>query len=155
MPIYLVQHGRSQPKSADPEQGLSPEGRAEVERISQVAAGYGVAVAAIDHSGKKRARQTADILAAALRPAQGVAVREGLKPMDEVAGFGQALEADSNRMVVGHLPFMERLTGWLVTGESEKPPFRFQNGGIVCLDRTPDGDRWWIQWTLMPHIGRR
>jgi phosphohistidine phosphatase SixA len=28
MAVYLVQHGRSQPKEIDPDQGLSPEGTA-------------------------------------------------------------------------------------------------------------------------------
>ncbi len=39
MALYLVQHGRSLPKEKDPEQGLSGEGIAEVERIAGVGAG--------------------------------------------------------------------------------------------------------------------
>lgn len=55
-------------------------------------------------------------------------------------------------MLVGHLPFMERLTAYLITGSIERPVFRFQNGGIVCLDETPDKQSWVIKWSLMPHI---
>ena len=153
MAIYLVQHGKSQPKTVDPEQGLSPEGRAEVDRIAQVAAGYGVMVSAIEHSGKTRARQTAEILASALTPAGGVRPREGLKPMDDVAVFAGDMEPAANVMFVGHLPFMQRLAGLLAAGDADRPVFCFQNGGIVCLDRIPDSRRWWIRWTLMPHIG--
>ena len=27
-----------------------------------------------------------------------------------------------------------------------------ENGGIVCLDRYPENDSWFIKWTLFPHI---
>ena len=72
MGLYLVQHGKSLPKEIDPEKGLSDEGIAEVRRIAQVAAGYCCQVAQIGHSGKKRARQTAEIFASHLKPPKGV-----------------------------------------------------------------------------------
>ena len=153
MAIYLVQHGKNEPTDVDPEKGLSPEGRAEVERIAGVAAGYAVAVDRILHSGKKRARQTAEILAAALAPAKGVTAREGLSPLDDVAPVGEELDSSTNTMLVGHLPFMERLTAFLVTGSADRPVFQFQNGGIVCLDRYGENGGWVIRWALMPNIG--
>ena len=48
---------------------------------------------------------------------------------------------------------MERLTAYLITGSMERPVFKFQNSGIVCLDKVPDTESWVIKWTLMPHIG--
>ena len=42
MALYLVQHGISRPKIEDPDPGLTDEGLAEVRRIAEVAAGYGV-----------------------------------------------------------------------------------------------------------------
>jgi phosphohistidine phosphatase len=56
-------------------------------------------------------------------------------------------------MLVGHLPFMERLTSYLITGSIDKPVLKFQNGGIVCLDKDVDSGFWIIRWTLMPKIG--
>jgi len=153
MAIYLVQHGKNEPKDVDPEKGLSPEGRAQVERIAGVAAGYAVAVDRIFHSGKKRARQTAEILAAALAPAKGVTAKEGLAPLDDVAPVAEALDPSTRTMLVGHLPFMERLTAFLVTGAADRPVFQFQNGGIVCLDRYGENGGWVIRWALMPNIG--
>jgi phosphohistidine phosphatase len=55
-----------------------------------------------------------------------------------------------NIMLVGHLPFMERLTSFLITGSIDKPVLKFQNGGIVCMDRDPDNQYWFIKWALMP-----
>jgi phosphohistidine phosphatase len=153
MALYLVQHGRSLPRETDPEQGLSAEGVAGVERIAGVAAGYGVKVSRILHSGKKRALETAEIFGRYLEPAGGIEERGGLNPMDDVTSFANRVRSDENFMVVGHLPFMERLTSLLVAGAPEMRVFRFQNGGIVCLDKEPDGRYWFIKWTLMPEIG--
>ncbi len=153
MAIFLVQHGKSLAKDQDPEQGLSPRGMDDVKRIASVAQGYGVQVGSIVHSGKKRARQTADIFASALKPARGVKQTDGLKPLDDVTVFAGRLKPQSQLMMVGHLPFMERLTSFLITGDMDKPVFKFQNGGIVCLDEGPEGKGWVIKWTLMPEIG--
>jgi phosphohistidine phosphatase len=153
MSVYLVQHGISLKKDVDPERGLSEEGIAEVERIAAVAKNYEVTVSRIEHSGKKRARQTAEIIAFALIPGQMSEARDGLNPLDDVAAIARRLHSADNLMLVGHLPFMERLTAYLITGSMERTVFRFQNGGILCMDQDPDACTWHIKWTLMPHIG--
>lgn len=151
MPIYLVQHGKSLPKTEDPDEGLSAEGRSDTERIADVANGYNIAVTGIHHSVKKRAQQTAEIMAKSLSPLEGLAEKQGLKAMDDVAVVAETLAPASNRMLVGHLPFMSRLTSLLITGNMDRPVFAFQNSGIVCLDKNAD-DQWIIKWTLMPNI---
>jgi len=153
MALYLVQHGKSLPKDIDPDQGLSEEGIAETKRIADVAANYGVNVSLIKHSVKTRAHKTAEIFASALNPSAGIAEVAGLKPMDDVVTFAAAIDSDENTMLVGHLPFMERMTSYLVTGSTDKPVFKFQNSGIVCLNKDPDTGSWVIVWTLMPKIG--
>ena len=91
MALYLVQHGRSLPKEISPEQGLSEEGIAEVERIAQVAKGYHIKVRQIRHSTKARARQTAAVFQAALDPKAPMAAMEGLKPLDDVASVASGI----------------------------------------------------------------
>ena len=152
MTLYLVQHGQSLPKDVDPDQGLSQTGVAETERIADVAKGYQVNVGRIMHSVKTRARKTADVFASALNPPGGVEEVEGLKPMDDVAAFAATIDPDTNTMLVGHLPFMERMASYLVTGSVDQPVFKFQNSGIVCLDQDPETKSWIIIWTLMPCI---
>ena len=153
MALYLIQHGKSLPKDQDPDQGLSQEGRAETERMANAAQKYGIAVSQIRHSVKTRARQTAEIFANALNPKQGIEEVTGIKPMDDVAVYAANIDPADDTMLVGHLPFMERMTAFLVTGSSEKPIFKFQNSGIVCLDKDPETQAWIILWALMPHIG--
>jgi len=151
MALFLVQHGKSLPKEKDPNKGLSEGGIHETERIAQVAKRYGVHVSSIAHSGKTRARQTADIFASALRPDGDIQEISGLNPLDDVTAV--AIDSTEDRMLVGHLPFMERLTAYLITGSIERPVFKFQNSGIVCLNKAPDTKSWVIKWALMPHIG--
>jgi phosphohistidine phosphatase len=151
MALFLVQHGKSLSKDKGPNKGLSEAGIHETERIAQVAKEYGVHVSGIAHSGKTRARQTADIFASALRPEGGLQEISGLNPLDDVTAV--AIDSTEDRMFVGHLPFMERLTAYLITGSIERPVFKFQNSGIVCLNKAPDTKSWVIKWALMPHIG--
>lgn len=152
MALYLVQHGKSLPKEVSPEQGLSEEGIAEVERIAQAAKEYGIRVRHIRHSTKARARQTAAVFQEALDPPEPMAVMEGLKPMDDVAAVARRIPEDPDIMLVGHLPFMERMASYLMTGSIEKKVIKFQNGGIVCLDRETETGDWFIKWALMPNI---
>jgi len=71
--IFLVQHGKAYTEAEDPERRLTPKGIAETEKVARHLAAAGVRPAEIIHSGKTRARQTAEILARHL----GAPVREG------------------------------------------------------------------------------
>jgi len=153
MALYLIQHGKSLSKDEDPDQGLSAEGIAETERIANQAKDDGVTVSQIRHSVKTRARQTAEIFAGALNPKQGIREVSGIKPLDDVAAYAANIDPAEDIMLVGHLPFMERMTAFLITGSIDKPVFKFQNSGIVCLDKDPEAQTWVIRWALMPKVG--
>ncbi len=105
----------------------------------------------IVHSGKKRAGQTAVALQDALQAEAGMEEIPGINPLDDVKLFAETIDSESNLMVVGHLPFMEKLVSYLTTGSEDTLVYRFQNSGIVCLDHE-DND-WYITWTLNPNIG--
>jgi phosphohistidine phosphatase len=152
MRVFLVQHGKAHTTEQDPERTLSREGLSETQRIAEVAGHYGVQPSKVLHSGKARARQTAELLAQQLNPPNGLESFPGLSPMDDVALFAKQLPENDEWMVVGHLPFVSRLTSYLVVGDADKPIFSFQNSGIVCLEKQPDAEQWLIKWTLMPNI---
>ena len=153
MALYLIQHGKSLPKDQDPDQGLSQEGTTETERIASLAQDYGVNPSQIRHSVKTRARQTAEIFAGALKLQNDIQEISGIKAMDDVTAYAAKIDPDENVMLVGHLPFMERITSYLITGSIDQPVIKFQNSGIVCLDKDPETQSWFIKWTLMPNIG--
>ena len=152
MAFYIVQHGISLTKDLDPEKGLSPQGIEEVKKIAQVAQQYGVKVEKIEHSGKKRARQTAKLLATFLMPALGLQEVVSINPLDDVTAFASQVDYTANTMVVGHLPFLERLISFLITGRQSPTVFKLQNGGILCLDQIENLDSPAIKWALMPCV---
>jgi len=84
--------------------------------------------------------------------AHGLKQIEGIKPMDDVPAIAPQLRPDADLMLVGHLPFMARLTAYLITGRIEPPVFKFQNSGVVCLDKPPGQGNWAIVWALVPKV---
>jgi phosphohistidine phosphatase len=149
MALYLVQHGKSYSKEEDTEKKLTNTGAVEVKKMADAAALCNVKVSSIIHSGKKRALQTAVILAISL-DVSDVIEAEGMNPNDEIESFVKNNDLGENMMIVGHLPFMEKLAAYLVTGNAAQPIIKFQNGGIVCFDQYED--RWMIKWVLNPQI---
>lgn len=153
MALFLVQHGISASKDIDPERGLTDIGKEETKRIAQVAKGYNIPVQKIVHSGKKRAEQTAGIYHEALILETPMQMIVGINPMDDVRKFAASIAPRENLMVVGHMPFMERLVSFLTTGQEDMRVYQFQNSGIVCLDVEEGKDaNWFIKWTLNPNI---
>lgn len=151
MKIYLVQHGEAEPESVDPARPLTAQGRQDVQQVAAFAARLGLEVEQIRHSGKTRAEQTAEILGEALSPADGVVTVSGLAPNDNVRPVAEALAREAQPvMLVGHLPFLARLAGLLVTGNLDRSVVQFRNAGIVCLARQED--RWLIAWIVTPEM---
>ena len=155
MALFLVQHGISASKDVDSEKELTSQGRVETERIAQVAAGYGIKVGKIVHSGKKRAEQTASIYHHALSLKSPLEVVTGINPLDDVQIFATTINPELDLMVVGHMPFMQRLVSYLTTGSETIQVYQFQNSGTVCLSANEEADGefyWFIKWTLNPNI---
>ena len=143
MRLYLVQHGEAKPESEDPDRPLTDQGAADVRKVAAGAAVVGAA--RIIHSGKTRARQTAEIWAQTL----GVPIdaSDGLSPNDDPAIWaGRTGEEDL--MLVGHLPHLARLTGLLVAGDAACPVVAFRNAGLVGLDHV-DGS-WSVELVIPP-----
>ena len=67
MRLYLVQHGEARSEAEDPERSLTIRGEEETKKISDAAKRLGIRPSRIYHSGKKRAEQTAGIIAGASR----------------------------------------------------------------------------------------
>ncbi len=153
MRLYLIQHGEALAKEVDPERPLAPGGRDEVRRVAGFLARSGGVVAPetkVWHSGKLRARQTAELYAAALDlPAPESS--EGIQPLDDPGVWGQRLaETETDLMLVGHLPHLAKLATLLLGGPAGEELIRFRMGGIVCLGR--DEGHWSVRWQVIPEI---
>jgi phosphohistidine phosphatase len=153
MRLYLVQHGDAKLKKEDPSRPLSNKGWKDIRNMTEYAQKHlHIQVPQIFHSGKLRAKQTAEVLAEQLHPAKGVSVAEGLEPLaDPMIWKNRLTETTEDIMLVGHLPHLEKLTGHLLAGDENKQVVAFRNAGIVCLERGESGG-WAIRWTITPEI---
>lgn len=135
MAYYFVQHGKSHSKEDDPQQGLTKEGIQESEEVAESLQSRIFKLSGICHSGKARAEQTAAIFARVLGLDDKVKAIDGIKAMDDVKSFALVLPEDS--LIVSHLPFLEKLTNYLVGGDQElkKNVVDYKNSHVVCLEK--------------------
>ena len=149
--LYLVQHGEAATEAEDPARPLTERGQQGVARVARTVARFGLEVAIVAHSGKLRARQTAGLLAATLRPTPAVVEQAGLGPNDDPQDARRLAEqATVPTMLVGHLPHLSRLASLLLVGDPATEVVAFHMGGIVCLSRQEG--RWRLAWALTPEV---
>lgn len=151
MKILLVQHGEAKSKDEDPTRPLSEEGFRKTEKVAAWIGRHSFSVANIQHSGKKRAEETAMIFADHLSPVNGVFSVEGLNPNDDVLPFAEILSKQKEPvMIVGHLPFLNKLASILLAGDPERNVISFTNSGVVCLEK--EKYQWSIAWIIVPDL---
>lgn len=149
MNFYLVRHGDALTATENPARPLAPEGRRRVEESARLALERRVQPAVIYHSGILRAAETAAILASYFPSAQRVEPITGLLPDDDPVIIKAELDlADTSLMLVGHLPFMSRLTGLLLHGDPERAAVQFSPASMVCCARS--AAEWRIVWQIAP-----
>ena len=157
MDIYLLQHAQAMSSDEDPTRPLSKVGESTINRIAEYCRMIGVTVDRIYHSEKLRAKQTAQIFANYLKISDTVEERTDLNPSDEVEpvrNWLKQLSSSDLRSValVGHLPFLDKLTSLLVSGSVDAHIVTFQNACIVKLIPKSSGGEYTIQWILTPDI---
>jgi phosphohistidine phosphatase len=137
--LLLVRHALASPAApgtSDEARPLSAKGRREFVAVVAALSRAKVRLDRILHSPKRRAVETADLLARLLRKGGETVVTPSLaEPPDEsllreIAGERPAL--------VGHQPWMGVLGGWLVVGsrgDAHRSPFA--RGGVARLAGEP------------------
>jgi len=152
MRIYLARHGDALPVTRDPERSLSETGILKVAQVSGILEKSGARVDRMIHSGKPRARQTAEILSRSVMREPELEIAGDLNPMDPVEPWVErAAQFEQDTMLVGHLPFMSRLVTRLVTGVSDPELVDFPPGTVACLERT-SGGKWIIVTVVCPGL---
>ncbi len=146
MRLYLVQHGDAVTKDVDPKRPLSDSGNVDIGRLARWLQDSGVRVAQFFHSGKLRAEQTANLLAAGVAEDRSVEARAGLAPNDPPGEFLDAL-ADVDTLVAGHMPFVSRSVSVALGLPPDQPVVEFKPGSLAGLERSTDGS-----WRLVLFI---
>jgi phosphohistidine phosphatase len=152
MRLYLVQHAKAATEEQDPQRPLTKEGRRELQKVTEFIKPLKLSVDYLWHSEKKRAIQTAELLTEAVEIKKSKTVREGLGPNDDVASLKDELTAATGDiMIVGHLPFLNKLASLLLAERELADVAAFKNAGIVAISRN-EGNQWQIDWMVTPEI---
>jgi len=142
MRLYIVQHGDSLPKDADPDRPLSDRGRADIQRLTEWLSSHNVQIAQVLHSGKTRAKETAEILRPLLKSPGQFYEGQGLAPNDSPEAFLYQLgDSKKDTLVAGHMPFVARIVSQALTGAPDRQLVEFVPGSVAGLERS-DGASW-------------
>jgi phosphohistidine phosphatase len=140
--IYLVHHAEAVEPEVDPQRPLTVAGRAHADRVALAAAERGVKPAVIWHSGKLRARQTAESFWRACHPLAEFAAIGGLQPSDSPGRICDLVNGEERDvMLVGHMPSLPRIFRSLI-GADENAPHDFPQHGLVALEQGKAG---WVE----------
>lgn len=153
MRLYLVQHGEARPEAEDPARPLTEKGRQDVERVARFAIAHADArPRRIVHSGRLRARQTAEVWARFL-PEARLEEQDGLGPNDDPAVWAKRLgDETEDLLLVGHLPHLRRLAALLLCGDPDREGIAFRMAGVVCLERDERTGGWTLRWSVPPDL---
>jgi phosphohistidine phosphatase len=158
--LYLVRHGLAEDRGDkwpdDTKRPLTEDG---IDRMHKAARGLvrlGVAVDVVLTSPLVRARQTADIVAAAIDPRPSLVTIDSLAPSGSYAAVVADLEKHARKTriaLVGHEPNIGELAARLI---GSRHAIEFKKGAVCRIDveALPPSGPGDIRWLLTPKIMR-
>ncbi len=161
MKVYLVRHAIAEtrsPATEDSERGLTEAGKAKMTRAAQGLRKMKVRPDIILTSPLRRARETAQILAAEI-PGAGIEVLAELAPGVKPASIVAALRPYSARKalaLVAHQPDLGYLASFLLTGSQTRLDLDFKKGGVACLETefSEEPTHGVLEWFVTPKLLR-
>ncbi len=143
MRLFLVHHGEAVGPEVDPQRPLSAGGQTAVDRLAKQAAERGVHPDVIWHSGKLRAKQTAEAFWRACNPFAEFSATRDLQPDDHAEWIRDRLRGESRQILIaGHFYHLPRLLALLIDHSN------FPLHGVVALESGDDGATWKELWRL-------
>lgn len=152
MRLYIVQHGDAVQKDVDPNRPLSDRGRADIQRLTEWLSSHNVQIVQILHSGKDRARESAEILQPLLESPSQIHARDGLAPNDSPESFLRQLRGlKKDMLIVSHMPFVARTVSQALTGAPDRQLVEFVPGSVAGIEST-DGASWRLFVFIRPEF---
>ncbi|UCG35665.1 MAG: phosphohistidine phosphatase SixA [Candidatus Omnitrophota bacterium] len=149
MKVYLARHGKYLTPDMDLAGSLSEEGMQETKRIAKLLKKKKIKIDVMWHNKKIRAAQSARIFSKVIGEVETVS-RDDLGPADPVNKFTKSIQTlNRDLMIVGHNPFLQKLSAQLLGGTIRFDSFCLPNSGIICLEHDQG---WKISWSLTPDL---
>jgi phosphohistidine phosphatase len=142
--LYFAQHGLALNEAENPDRPLSEAGIKQTIAVANHLHATKVTISHVFHSGKLRALQTAEIFVTTLK-LRTISKLEHMSPNDDIHLIGQKLNIN-NALYIGHLPHLEKLVSYLVTGKEKPNIINCQNIAVICLEKT--SSNFYVQWHL-------
>jgi phosphohistidine phosphatase len=147
MRVYLVHHGVAVGPEEDARRPLSAVGLANAARVAAKAAALGAKPEVVWHSGKLRAKQTAQEFWRACNALAEFSASKDLQPDDPPQRIRDRLRAESRDIAIaGHFPFLPRLLALLTTGGEAGVDFPIN--GVVAIVTDDEGETWRELWRI-------
>jgi phosphohistidine phosphatase len=148
MRLYLVHHGEAVGPEVDLRRPLSAAGRQTVERLAAEAAARGARPDVFWHSGKLRAKQTAEAFWRACNALAEFSASRDLQPDDPPSWIRDRLLGGSQDVLIaGHFHHLPRLLA-LLTSSGDAAGTQFPIHGVVALETSDGGKTWVERWRL-------
>lgn len=150
MKLYLMRHGEALSPQLDPERGLTDNGKLNIETVAKYLKQNSLTFKHIYHSEKKRARQTAVIMANIISPDVTPALHQHITPNDDPhLILAKINNWNEDTLITSHLPFIPDLITLLTGKDAFLTAITFETGTIVCLKRN-NNSSWTIEWSVCP-----
>ena len=148
MKLFLVHHADAVGPEADTRRPLSALGEAQAARAADDAAARGARPVLVWHSGKLRARQTAQTFWRVCNALAEFKASPDLQPDDPPSRIHNRLRGETRDILIaGHFPYLSRLLSLLLSGRDEMP-VAFPLHGVVALESDDDGETWKELWRI-------
>ncbi len=164
MNIYLLRHGDAVDRltgghAHDEERPLTEKGQQEARIAAASLHGMGVTIAEIFASPLVRASQTASVAAEILHPTRGLTRCDALAPggtPEEIIAALTAVGTDKSVLLVGHMPDLGELAGWLIWGDP-LVALPFRTGGLcrITVPTPPMPGQGDCRWFAPPKLLRK
>jgi phosphohistidine phosphatase len=147
MHLYLAHHGVAVGPEVDARRPLSAAGLGGVERLASQAAARGAKPVVVWHSGKLRAKQTAEAYWRACNALAEFSATRDLQPDDPAQWMRDRLRGETRDILIaGHFTHLPRLLALLVLGG--EAGVEFPINGVVALTSEDGGETWKEVWRL-------
>ena len=134
MKVYLMQHALAYSSEENQERPLSPAGIDQAKAAAKGIKRLGLTFDLIVASPKRRAHQTAALIAEGVRfPHSDILTTEAVLPQSQPQELLDLLQKEvpqSSVLVVGHMPQLGELSSQLLQGGE----VLFENAGLACFE---------------------
>jgi len=154
--LYFLRHGIAVEaedwKGAESERPLTDKGRKQLDREGKALAALELELEVIITSPFARAKETAQIIAAALNMSEHIEENDRLADSFSAMALGEILKSYSkvkSLMLVGHEPSMSQVIGEIIGGGK----IDLKKGGLACVEiPEPPLRKGELKWLVPPKL---